>query len=184
MMYACQAAVDEATAGISQDAEGHGHAARSSTRSLCQFGSCGRCGERFMSRINASQTSFDNQPGELGPYSHAKKQTSVRLAATSVRTSYLGFKLVVNGTGHKLHCLWEQIVQQAHEDAGVISCQLAQVEISQSSQKHLPACRAGKTQSRKVLNSNHKLLQPCLWSQMHDRRTSLPSCVYQATVAL
>ena len=44
---------------------------------------------------------------------------------------------MVNCTRHKLHCLGEQVIQQSHEDAGVISCQLAKVEISQGSQKHL-----------------------------------------------
>ena len=44
---------------------------------------------------------------------------------------------MVDSTRHKLHCLGEQVIQEAHEDTGVIGCQLAQIEITQSSQEYL-----------------------------------------------
>lgn len=54
-----------------------------------------------------------------------------------LRDACLGLKLPVNGTRHQLHSLWEEVIEQAHEDACVICCQLAQVEVPQSSQQHL-----------------------------------------------
>ncbi len=58
-------------------------------------------------------------------------------AGTVGYENYLGLKFSVNGSRHQLHSLGEQVIQQTHEDASVICCQLAQVEISQSTQQHL-----------------------------------------------
>ena len=50
---------------------------------------------------------------------------------------HLALKLMVNGARHQLGRFWEEVVQQAREDAGVISSQLAQVKIPQRPQKDL-----------------------------------------------
>ena len=64
---------------------------------------------------------------------------SLQAGSSKSGSAHLGLKLMVNRTRHKLHCLWEEVIQQSHEDAGIISCQLAKIEISQGPQKHLQA---------------------------------------------
>ena len=52
-------------------------------------------------------------------------------------TQHLCLEGVVDGTRHLLCGLGEQVVQQAQEDAFVIRCQLAEVEVSERPQQHL-----------------------------------------------
>ena len=49
----------------------------------------------------------------------------------------LCFEHVVNRTGYQLKRAWEEIIQQAQEDARVIRGELAQIEVSKSSQQDL-----------------------------------------------
>ena len=46
----------------------------------------------------------------------------------------MGLEVAVNSSRHRFQGLGEDVIEQAHEDAGVVCRQLAQVEVPQCSQ--------------------------------------------------
>ena len=54
---------------------------------------------------------------------------------------HLGFKGVVQCPRYVLSSLGKEIIEEAHEDAGVIRSQLAHVEVPQRPQQHLSSAR-------------------------------------------
>ena len=55
----------------------------------------------------------------------------------NIQPAHLGLKHVIDGAGHELERLGEQIVQQAHEDGRVVAGQLAQVEVTKGAKQDL-----------------------------------------------
>lgn len=60
--------------------------------------------------------------------------------AAAYSQAHLGLKGQVNGTGHMFQSAREKVIEQAHKDGGVVSRQLAQVEVAQRAQQHLVLC--------------------------------------------
>ena len=52
-------------------------------------------------------------------------------------SAHMGFEIFVDRTGDGIQCLGEDVVEQAHENARVVSRQLAQVKVAQRTQQHL-----------------------------------------------
>ena len=50
---------------------------------------------------------------------------------------YLGFECYIHSPRHKFHRPGEQVIQQSHEDVGVISTNLAHVKVTQGTEEHL-----------------------------------------------
>ena len=48
----------------------------------------------------------------------------------SSRRAHMRFKVMVDSTRHRFQSLGEDVIEQAHEDACVICCQLSQIEVS------------------------------------------------------
>ena len=48
--------------------------------------------------------------------------------------AHVGLKTVVHGTRHRLQSLGEDVIQEPHEDAGIISRQLAKIEVTEGTE--------------------------------------------------
>ena len=63
-------------------------------------------------------------------------------------SAYLGLEDAVNSTRHQLQGLGEEVIEQAHEDGGVVGGELAEVEVPQRAEHDLRSSSSGSGSTR------------------------------------